>query len=163
MNLNGYSNYGKKYSYLNIWKILFSKRNYKQLSIESSEAVNSRREILLGRWERRILLNFVHFCIVSNYLCVLFAQSSLTLCDPMDCTLPGSSVHGILQARKLEWVAISFPTSPVSPALAGRFFTTAPPGSQHLPVKSGLGPELLVPTWQLSMCPACEQVDPTTG
>ena len=123
MNLNGYSKYGKKYSYLNIWKILFSKRNYKQLSIESSEAVNSRREILLGRWERRILLNFVHFCIVSNYLCVLFAQSSLTLCDPMDCTLPGSSVHGILQARKLEWVAISFPTSPVSPALAGRFFT----------------------------------------
>ena len=79
-------------------------------------------------------------------------------------SLPGSSlVHGILQARKLEWVAISFPTSPVSPALAGRFFTTAPPGSQHLPVKSGLGPELLVPTWQLSMCPACEQVDPTTG
>ena len=30
----------------------------------------------------------------------------LTLCDPMDCSLPGSSVHGILQARKLEWVAI---------------------------------------------------------
>ena len=32
-----------------------------------------------------------------------------TLCDPMDCSLPGSSVHGILQARILEWVAISFP------------------------------------------------------
>ena len=31
-------------------------------------------------------------------------QSCLTLCDPMDCTLPGSSVHGILQARILEWV-----------------------------------------------------------
>ena len=30
------------------------------------------------------------------------------LCDPMDCSLPGSSVHGILQARTLEWVAISF-------------------------------------------------------
>ena len=29
-----------------------------------------------------------------------------TLCDPMDCSLPGSSVHGILQARKLEWVAM---------------------------------------------------------
>ena len=29
-------------------------------------------------------------------------------CDPMDCSLPGSSVHGILQARILEWVAISF-------------------------------------------------------
>ena len=36
------------------------------------------------------------------------AQSCLTLCDPMDCSLPSSSVHGILQARILEWVAISF-------------------------------------------------------
>ena len=35
-------------------------------------------------------------------------QSCLTLCDPMDCSLPGSSIHGILQARTLEWVAISF-------------------------------------------------------
>ena len=36
------------------------------------------------------------------------AQSCLTLCDPMDCSLPGSSVHGIFQARLLEWVAIAF-------------------------------------------------------
>ena len=36
------------------------------------------------------------------------AQSCTTLCDPMDCSLPGSSVHGIFQARILEWVAISF-------------------------------------------------------
>ena len=36
------------------------------------------------------------------------AQSCPTLCDPMDCNLPGSSLHGILQARVLEWVAISF-------------------------------------------------------
>ena len=35
-------------------------------------------------------------------------QSCLTLCDPMDYSLPGSSLHGILQARVLEWVAISF-------------------------------------------------------
>ena len=34
-------------------------------------------------------------------------QSCLTLCDPIDCGPPGSSVHGILQARRLEWVAIS--------------------------------------------------------
>ena len=39
---------------------------------------------------------------------VLVAQLCLTLCDPMDCSLPGFSVHGILQARTLEWVAISF-------------------------------------------------------
>ena len=36
------------------------------------------------------------------------AQSCPTLCDPMDCSLPGSSIHGILQARVLEWVAIAF-------------------------------------------------------
>ena len=35
-------------------------------------------------------------------------QSCPTLCDPMDCSLPGFSIHGILQARTLEWVAISF-------------------------------------------------------
>ena len=35
-------------------------------------------------------------------------QSCPTLCNPMDCSLPGFSVHGILQARTLEWVAISF-------------------------------------------------------
>ena len=38
----------------------------------------------------------------------LVAKSCLTLCSPMDCSLPGSSVHGILQARIPEWVAISF-------------------------------------------------------
>ena len=41
-------------------------------------------------------------------MCVLVAQSCLTPCNPMDCSLPGSSVHGILQARILEWVAISY-------------------------------------------------------
>ena len=38
------------------------------------------------------------------------AQSCPTLCDPMDCSLPGSSIHGNVQARVLEWVAISFST-----------------------------------------------------
>ena len=39
---------------------------------------------------------------------VLSAQSCQTLCNPMDCSSPGSSVHGILQARILEWIAIPF-------------------------------------------------------
>ena len=47
---------------------------------------------------------------ISNayFVCVLAVQSSPTLCDPMDCSPPGSSVYGILQARILEWVAIPF-------------------------------------------------------
>ena len=63
------------------------------------------------------------------------AQLWLTLCDLLDWSPPGSCVHGILQPWILEWVANFllqgiFPTqwSPVSPALAGRFFTTGPPG-----------------------------------
>ena len=39
---------------------------------------------------------------------MLVTQSCLTLCDPMDCGLPGFSIHGIFQAKRLEWVAISF-------------------------------------------------------
>ena len=43
-----------------------------------------------------------------NFNQVQVPQSCPTLCDPMDCSLPGSSVHGILQARIVEWVAIPF-------------------------------------------------------
>ena len=57
---------------------------------------------------------------------LLVVQSCLTLCDPMDCSLPASSVHGILQARTLEWVTIPSPgylpdsgIKPGSPALQG--------------------------------------------
>ena len=38
----------------------------------------------------------------------VFSRVRLTLCDPMDCSLPGSSIHEIFQARVLEWVAIAF-------------------------------------------------------
>jgi len=71
------------------------------------------------------------------------AQSHLTLCNPMDCSPPGSSVHGIFQARILERVAISYSRessqprdqtmSLASPALTGGFFTTVPPGNPHCP------------------------------
>ena len=73
----------------------------------------------------------VHACILS---CVW-------LCNPIDCSPPGSSVYGIFQARILEWVAISYSRGLLnprietqslgSPALAGRFFTTVLPGN-HL-------------------------------
>ena len=53
----------------------------------------------------KFLLLTVH--PICGILCVC-AQSCLRLCNPLDCSLPGSSVHGILQARILEWVAISY-------------------------------------------------------
>ena len=43
-----------------------------------------------------------------SIVCAKVAQSCLTLSDPMDCSLQGSSVHGIFQARVLEWGAIAF-------------------------------------------------------
>ena len=52
-------------------------------------------------------------------------------CEPMDCSLPGSSVHGILQARILERVAISFSKGSsqlMSPAMASGFFISESPG-----------------------------------
>ena len=66
----------------------------------------------------------LHACSVTQFC--------LTLCDPMDCSPPRSSVHGILQARIREWVLSpgDLPSpgiEPVSSALAGRFFTTEPP------------------------------------
>ena len=46
--------------------------------------------------------------ILRVYDIALITQLSLTLCDPMGCSSPGSSVHEILQARILEWVAFSY-------------------------------------------------------
>ena len=43
------------------------------------------------------------------------AQSCQTLCDPMDCSLPGSSVHGVFQAIVLEWIDISFSRGSTQP------------------------------------------------
>ena len=51
---------------------------------------------------------------------VLEVQSHPTLCDPMDRSMPGSSVHGILQARILEWVAIPFSRDLPNPAIKPR-------------------------------------------
>ena len=65
-------------------------------------------------------------------------QSCPALCDPIDYSLPGSSIHGIFQARFLEWVAISYFRESCWPrdqthiscvALVGRFFITGPPGN----------------------------------
>ena len=55
-----------------------------------------------------VLLAFMLWVSILSSLKVLVAQSRLTLCDPVDCSPPGSSVHEILQARILEWVAISY-------------------------------------------------------
>ena len=53
--------------------------------------------------------NLTVFPLLKKVKVKVKSLSRVRLCDPMGCSLPGSSVHGILQARILEWVAISFP------------------------------------------------------
>ena len=84
-------------------------------------------------------ISYTLFYICPCAVCAESLQSCLTLCDPMDCSLSGSSVHGILQARILEWVAM--PSSrgssrpSMSPELAGRFFTTSATWeAPHMPI-----------------------------
>ena len=71
---------------------------------------------------------------------VLVAQSCPTLCHPMDYSPPGSSVHGILQARILEWIAFPFlgdlpnpSIEPRSPALQADSFSSEPLGKPYIP------------------------------
>ena len=71
----------------------------------------------LGKWGRLSRLR-----VSPSLVCMLSLQSCLTLCDPMDCSPPGSSVHGISQARILEWVSMPlsrgiFPTQGSKPCL----------------------------------------------
>ena len=55
-----------------------------------------------------IFYMFYNVVLISTVSEVKVAESCLTLCDSMDCSPPGASICGILQARILEWVAISF-------------------------------------------------------
>ena len=92
------------------------------------------------------------------------AQSCLTLWDPVDCSPPGSSVHGIPQARILEWVAISFSKGSSRPRdqtqvsrVEADALTSEPPGKPRVP--SNTNPEKLhYPLWS-SLSPTCTFVN----
>ena len=97
---------------------------------------SGRVSVALQTWETGSSLFFIYSLHPDAHVC---DQSCPTLCNPMDCNPPGSSVHGISQARIL-WSGLLFPIpgdlphpgmvpmSLVSPALADRFFTTEPSG-----------------------------------
>ena len=79
-------------------------------------------------WDEGCLLNLS--TVTLKKVKVLVTQPCPTLCDPMNCSPPGSSVHGIFQATILEWVAISFSRGSSWPRdwiwvfyIAGSFFT----------------------------------------
>ena len=73
-------------------------RSKQKIGQNLNNAIN-RIEVILCSVCEHVYLNIVK---------VLVGQSRLTLCDHVDCSLPGSSAHGIFQARTLEWIAIPF-------------------------------------------------------
>ena len=83
-------------------------------------------------WYKRLTLEEAGWRVHSNSLCnfsvswklLLVAESCPSLPNSMDCSLPGSSVHGILQARILEWVSISFSRGPSWPRDQTHVFCT---------------------------------------
>ena len=98
--------------------------------------VKKKSGLLVNHRATMLNYSFCHSFLVESaaahlVLCtVLVTQSSPTLCEPMDYSLPNPSVHGILQARILEWVAILFPGGSFQPrdqtqvsCFADRFFT----------------------------------------
>ena len=103
---------------------------FKIMSLESVMLSNHLILILLSHMHTsRLLSTFTSYHQVL-FVCVLVAQSCLTLCDPMDHCPWGSSVHGIFQARILEWVVISFSRGSPQPrdwtqvsCIADRLFT----------------------------------------
>ena len=74
---------------------------------------------------------------------MLVTQSCPALCDPMDCSPPGSSVHGIFQPRILEWVTISFPGNLLNQGIKPAF-----PGLGRSPGK-GNGYTLQILAWRI--------------
>ena len=79
---------------------------------------------------KHLYMKHINVTVISPYDYQLVIQLSLTLCNPMDCNPPGSSVYGIQQARILEWEAIPFSRQSSLPRvqisvshIAGRFFT----------------------------------------
>ena len=94
--------------------------------------------------------------VTQGFLLLLFNRSVVPhSCGPVDCILPGSSLHGTSQARILEWVTISFSRGSSrprgrtpgikDPALAGGFFTAEPPGKHDHPKGSHPNLELWPP------------------
>ena len=91
---------------------------------------------------------------------ILVACLYPTLCDPVDCSLPGSSVHWILQARILEWVAISFSgylpnpgIEPGPPVLQEDSILSEPPGNHITGRFINIYSCLLFPIWNQSVVP----------
>ena len=121
-----YSHYNQKCHFMSKNKYLLNWYNY-YTSFWSLFSINLNSSINCPRMCQQTYSTKDHCCLLLSHVRLF--------CNPMDHGLPGSSVHGISQARILEWVGISFSWASSWPkywtqvsCLIGRFFTTEPPG-----------------------------------
>ena len=111
----------------------FSQHLYKLSALLNGNKLFIMRDILADRWNIKSGSQnslFPHLHLKWPCCCCLVTKSCLTLCNSMDCSLPDSSLHEILQTRVLEWVAIPFSRVSSRPRdwtqgswIAGRIFT----------------------------------------
>ena len=109
-----------------------------EISLTTSDTLNQSQPLLH--------ITQIYFCVSTVFLPFLkwkvkVPQSCPTICDPVDCSLPGSSVHGIFQAWILEWVLFPSPgdvpnpgIEPRSPALQADSSPSEPPGKSFLEI-----------------------------
>ena len=103
-----------------------------EVTQQQHQAHHKPQGYILQYWE------YNQFCNNCKWTCCLVTKLCPTLCDPMEYIWPGASVHGI--SRQEQWNGLPFPSpgdlpdlgiKPMSPALAGGFFTTEPPGKPN--------------------------------
>ena len=143
---------GKKFP-LPFWEMLVLARDLRNFKLD---------EGLFLQYVDNLIIEAVHIIVK-----FLVTQSCPTLCSPVDCSPQGSSVHGIVQARILGWVAISFSRdwTQVS-CLARRFFSSEPPGKPLVLITMQSSVKLAgVKPWkchiQVKAAPLSSENDPT--
>ena len=105
-----------------IYKEPLRPNNKKTINLKGKKKMGKNSNMHFTKEDLWIASNHVKTCSTSLVIDMtpLVAQPCPILCDPMDCSPPGSSVHGILQARILEWVAIPSPRDLPNPGIEPR-------------------------------------------
>ena len=143
---------GKKFP-LPFWEMLMLARDLRNLKLD---------EGLFFQYVDNLIIEALHIIVK-----VLVTQSCPTLCSPVDCSPSGSSVHGIVQARILDWVAMSLSGDRTQVScLAGRFFSSEPPGKPLVLITMQSSVKLAgVKPWkhhiQVKAAPLSSENDPT--